>query len=168
MVITIKKEVIKRPHCEMYQQCRLRLHPFTTQDMPNAAAHLGFRMVHSLLSWCVLGMDVGRGLFAAMFLFTVPVFMDCLKFTPLTVYRTYIRAVELFVTGMWCIISILGLFGILVVNEVNMTINTSENFIGFYLGEIQISTVWLYMGSVFLVTVVDWLMGDYWPRLERG
>ena len=28
--------------------------------------------------------------------------------------------------------------------------------------------LWLCMGTVFLVTVVDWLMGDYWPKFERG
>lgn len=152
----------------MYQQCRLRLHPFTTQDMPNAAAHLGFRMVHSLLSWCVLGMDIGRGLFAAMFLFTVPLFMDCVKFTPLTVLREYIRIVELTITGIWCVLSILGLFGVFTINEASMTISTSETFIGFSLSGIPISTLWLCMGTVFLVTVVDWLMGDYWPKFERG
>lgn len=167
-MIVISKNIIKRTHCEMYQQCRLRLHPFTTQDMPNAAAHLGFRMVHSLLSWCVLGMDIGRGLFAAMFLFTVPLFMDCVKFTPLTVLREYIRIVELTITGIWCVLSILGLFGVFTINEASMTISTSENFIGFSLSGIPISTLWLCMGTVFLVTVVDWLMGDYWPKLERG
>ena len=167
-MIVISKNIIKRTHCEMYQQCRLRLHPFTTQDMPNAAAHLGFRMVHSLLSWCVLGMDIGRGLFAAMFLFTVPLFMDCVKFTPLTVLREYIRIVELTITGIWCVLSILGLFGVFTINEASMTISTSETFIGFSLSGIPISTLWLCMGTVFLVTVVDWLMGDYWPKLERG
>ena len=52
--------------------------------------------------------------------------------------------------------------------EASMTISTSENFIGFSLSGIPIGTLWLCMGTVFLVTVVDWLMGDYWPKLERG
>ena len=113
-------------------------------------------------------MDIGRGLFAAMFLFTVPLFMDCVKFTPLTVLREYIRIVELTITGIWCVLSILGLFGVFTINEASMTISTSENFIGFSLSGIPISMLWLCMGTVFLVTVVDWLMGDYWPKLERG
>ena len=59
-------------------------------------------------------------------------------------------------------------FGVFTINEASMTISTSETFIGFSLSGIPISTLWLCMGTVFLVTVVDWLMGDYWPKFERG
>ena len=94
--------------CPYYDSCSLRIHPLSTMDSPNMAAHLGFRFLYTLLAWFVLGDNVTEGFFVSMFFFVLPVFMDCVKFTPLVRIREYIKMAEVMVTGVLLFISALA------------------------------------------------------------
>ncbi len=147
-------------YCEFYDGCKYRRNPLTAHDQPNLIAHLGLRVVLTTLSWLVLALNVGDGLFVGIFLFVFPLFIDCLKLTPLTPIRQKIRCAELIVSGLWCIFAVMGLFGILQINVSTMTISTSEAFIGFSLKDIPIQNIWQWLGSAVLLSVVDWMLPD--------
>ena len=51
-----KKKDIQQ--CEYYEICDARLHPHSSTDKPNMAAHLGFRCVYVLISWFILSYKI--------------------------------------------------------------------------------------------------------------
>ena len=53
-----KKKDIQQ--CEYYEICDARLHPHSSTDKPNMAAHLGFRCVYVLISWFILSYKIRK------------------------------------------------------------------------------------------------------------
>lgn len=156
----MNEEKQKQEPCLFYKICKIRLNPFAPADKPNEVAHLGFRFAYTVLAWIVLAKGISANtFFVSMFLFVLPVFMDCLKFVPTTNLRRKINKAEIFVTGFWCVIAILGLFGIFVVEQVeeNFIITTAPDFSGFKIEYFSVVIVWRFLISVVAVTMVDWL-----------
>lgn len=81
---------------------RILMFPTASADTPNAFAHLGFRFCYTVIAWFVLGRGINEtSFFVSLNLFVVPILMDCLKFTPTTRVRMYIRRAEISVCGFW-------------------------------------------------------------------
>ena len=146
----------KRRRCSFEGRCPVQAHPFSPSDEPNVAAHLFFRVLYTVVSWFVLAINIGSGWFTAVFLFVLPIFMDCLKFNPKSNIRKSIKYFELLITSLWCIFAILGLIGVCQVSSDNKMIETTDGFIGFSMTGVPIDGLWYGLGSVLLVTLVDW------------
>ena len=156
-----EKQSVERD-CPMYDYCNIRLHPLASADRPNMVAHLGFRVIYTFIAWMVLAKGISESaFFVSVFLFALPVLMDCLKFTSTEKARRWIMWGEIAVSGCWCIIALLGMLGILLVQEVNglLMISTSTEFIGFNFGMMPVEKIWRWLGTVLVVTIVDWLCG---------
>lgn len=153
-----KKKDIQQ--CEYYEICDARLHPHSSTDKPNMAAHLGFRCVYVLISWFILSYKINEGFFTTMFLFSLPIFMDSFKFVPQTKLRRCIRYVSLTILGLWCLFSLVGILGVLQLDMSAMTISTSKEFISFSFHNVGISFICNALLSVVFITIVDWLQGD--------
>ena len=147
--------------CPYYDDCSLRLHPLSATDNPNMAAHLGFRFFYTLLAWFILGYNVAEGFFVSMFFFVLPVFMDCVKFTPLKKLRKRIKMAQVTVSGMLLFISVLGVFKIyLLSNETGTWQMVSSNFVIDLPSGIGIEWIWTLPGLIVFVTAVDWFCND--------
>ena len=143
--------------CPYYEECPVRLHPLSATDNPNMAAHLGFRFLYTLVAWFVLGFNVNEGFFVSMFFFVLPVFMDCIKFTPLVKLRVWIKRFEVFFTGVALFISSLGVFGIYTLkNEIGKWQITATNFVVELPSGFEVGWIWWLLGAIVLVTAVDW------------
>lgn len=139
---------------------RILMFPTASADTPNAFAHLGFRFCYTVIAWFVLGRGINEtSFFVSLNLFVIPILMDCLKFTPTTRVRMYIRCAEIFVCGFWFLFSVLGMTGVFTVIKFGdqYLLSTAEDFIGFYLSEIDLRYVWRAVVSVTFVTLIDWL-----------
>ena len=125
------------------------------------AAHLGFRFLYTLIAWFVLGFKVNEGFFVSMFFFVLPVFMDCVKFTPLIKLRRWIKYVEVVLTGMALFFSLLGVFGIYTLkNETGTWQITSENVAIELPSGFDVGWIWIFLISIVFVTAVDWFCND--------
>lgn len=143
--------------CPYYEECPVRLHPLSAMDNPNMAAHLGFRFLYTLVAWFVLGYNVSEGFFVSMFFFVLPVFMDCIKFKPLTKLRMLIKRVEILFAGILLFISSLGVFRIYVLNNERGTWQMiATNFIVELPSDLEVGWIWWLLGAIALVTAVDW------------
>lgn len=147
--------------CPLYGKCSLIVHPLSSTDNPNMAAHLGFRVLYTCIAWIVLGFKISEGFFLSMCFFALPVFMDCLKFTPLNKKRKKIIFVETFVSGILFVISVIGVIGIYALekNDESWKIVT-KNFIGFLPSGFDISVIWYLLGTVVIITMVDWFCNE--------
>ena len=154
-----KKSRVKS--CPHYDRCSLRLHPLSATDNPNMAAHLGFRFLYTLLAWFILGYNVTEGFFVSMFFFVLPVFMDCVKFTPLKKSRKWIKKAQVAVSGALLVISALGVFKIYVLSNATGTWQmVSSNFVIDLPSGIGIEWIWKLLVLIVFVTAVDWLCND--------
>ena len=148
-------------NCPYYDSCPLRMHPLSAMDNPNMVAHLGFRFLYTLIAWFVLGYNVTEGFFVSMFFFVLPVFMDCVKFTPLKKSRKLIKMAEVLVTGFLLFISVLGVFGIYtLINESGEWRITLSKFVAELPSGINIEWIWWSLGLIAFVTLIDWLCND--------
>ena len=156
-----KRSYYKEKSCPYYDKCPVRLHPSSSTDNPNLAAHLGFRFLYTLVAWFVLGFNVNEGFFVSMFFFVLPVFMDCIKFTPLVKLRVWIKRFEVFVTGMAFFISSLGVLGIYTLSNKTGTWQIiSENFVVGLPSGFDVAWIWNLLVTIVIVTAVDWLCND--------
>ena len=147
--------------CPFYDECPIRLHPLSATDNPNMAAHLGFRFFYTLIAWLVLGFKVNEGFFLAMCFFALPVFMDCVKFTPLSKKRKRIILVETIFSGLLFGVSIIGVIGIYQVKKVGETWQIfTKDFIGYLPSGFDISIMWYWLGLIVIITMVDWLCNE--------
>ena len=148
-------------NCPFYDKCSVRLHPFSANDSPNMVAHLGFRCFYTVLAWIVLGYKVNEGFFLSMCFFVLPVFMDCLKFTPLNEIRKLVRNCELCVSGLLFGVSLLGVIGIYELKKVDgaWTIYLTD-FAGYLPSDIELGTMWMLLILVVFVTLIDWFCND--------
>ena len=153
-----KQRKSKNKNCPYYDDCQIRLHPLSSTDKSNAVAHLGFRFLYTILAWCVLGLGISDNFFVSMFLFVLPILMDCVKFKPVDRIRHWINRIEILITGFWSLVSLLGMVGILILEKdgLNWIIKTSENFVGFILTPISVKMIWCYLITTVAVTMIDW------------
>lgn len=153
-------------NCPYYDTCPLRMHPLSAMDNPNMAAHLGFRFLYTLIAWFVLGNNVTEGFFVSMLFFVLPVFMDCLKFTPLKKFRRLIKMAEVTATGFLLFISVLGVLDIyVVINESGEWKITPSKFVTELPSGIGLEWIWGLLGLIVFVTLIDWLCND--AKIDR-
>jgi len=152
--------------CPYYDNCTLRMHPLSATDNPNMAAHLGFRFLYTLIAWLVLGDNVTEGFFVSMFFFVLPVFMDCVKFTPLKKTRKWIKMAEVGATGAVLLIAVLGIFNIYTLSkETGRWQINATNFVVDLPSGIDVGWIWKLLALIVVVTFVDWLCND--AKVER-
>ena len=143
------------------------MHPLSAMDNPNMAAHLGFRFLYTFLAWFILGYNVNEGFFVSMFFFILPVFMDCVKFTPLSNLRKWIKMAQVTTTGILLTISTLGVFKIYTLsNELGAWQIISSNFVVDLPSGIGVEWIWKLLGLTVLVTAVDWFCNQ--PKFNGG
>ena len=148
-------------NCPYYDACPLRIHPLSAMDSPNMAAHLGFRFLYTLIAWFVLGYNVTEGFFVSMFFFVLPVFMDCVKFTPLKKSRRLIKIAEVIISGFLLFISVLGVFGIYTLSNASGKWQiTLSKFVVELPSGIDIEWIWWSLSLIVFVTFIDWLCND--------
>ena len=153
--------------CPHYDGCPRRIHPLSATDNPNMAAHLGFRFLYTILAWFILGYKVNEGFFISMFFFVLPVFMDCVKYTPLKKLRAYIKMISVSATGLLLFLSILGVFEIYTLSkETGEWQIVSSNFVVDLPSGIGLKWLWGLLVLIVLVTLVDWLCND--TKLDAG
>lgn len=154
-------EKTKSKECPLYDVCSLKTHPLSSTDSPNMAAHLGFRVFYTFIAWFVLGYKVNEGFFLAMCFFALPVFMECLKFTPLSKTRKIVIMAETIISGLLFALSLIGVTGIyeLKRNGDSWQILTT-NFVGFLPSGFDISVMWWILGLICVITCVDWICNE--------
>lgn len=133
---------------------------YGNNDVPNAASHLGIRLFYTVLAWIVLANGVSKDAFmVSACLFTMPIVMDCIKFTPTNSLRKYIIRFEIFLSVLWLFVFLLGIFNVLVVKECAgvLVMTNAESFIGFEIPMIPICSIWRWMLSLVFITAVDWI-----------
>lgn len=115
--------------------------------------HAIFRAVYTFVAWFVLGIGIdSNAFFGSVFLFVSPVLMDVFKslfFANGTILQT-----EFVICLFWCVASVLGLFGVLIV-DASYCVTTADNFIGFQLPPISVQSIWMFLSSIFALTVID-------------
>ena len=162
-----RQKSIKVTQCPLYDNCKVRLHPLATTDRPNAVAHLGFRFFYTLIAWFVLGFKINEGFFLAMCFFALPVFMDCVKFTPLNEYRKIIKFFEVGVSGLLVGISFLGVIGIYAVENISDSwLVVCKDFVVDLPSGFSVEVIWWILAAVVFITAVDWFCDE--SQLERA
>lgn len=133
-------------------------------DTPTKYAHLGWRIICTFLSWCLLGkgIEVGNAFFAAQAVFILPLLLDYYKYTPKSGFRTYIMLVAKIINWLFLICAILGLIGIITVVKENtaLIIQTTETFIFPNMNIINVQRLWLSMISLVAICVIDWVANN--------
>lgn len=123
-----------------------------------ALTHIGGRVIYSIVAWFVIALDVSpTSFFVSLFLFILPVAMDCTESLWKNVSIRSVIYTEFIVCAIWASFAILGLFSIFIVVPIDnvLYITTSGTFIGFTLPAISVSRVWQLLGSVVFFAVVD-------------
>lgn len=123
-----------------------------------ALSHIGGRVIYTIVAWFVLALDVSpTSFFVSLFLFVLPVLMDCVHFGYEGWSIKKIIQIETSICIIWATFAILGLVGIFVVvpNDGVLCIVTSDKFIGFTTPMISVSHIWGFLGSIVGITVAD-------------
>ena len=121
-------------------------------------SHIGGRVIYTIVAWFVLALDVSpTSFFVSLFLFVLPVLMDCIHFGYEGWSIKKIIQIETSICIIWATFAILGLVGIFVVvpNDGVLCIVTSDKFIGFTTPMIPVSYIWGCLGSIVGITVAD-------------
>lgn len=109
---------------------------------------------------CV-GVQSNRRFFVSMFFFVLPVFMDCVKFTPLKKSRRLIKMAEVSLTGVLFFISMPGIFNICTLSqETGKWQINATNFVIDLPSGIDVGWIWKLLVFIVIVTFVDWLCND--------
>lgn len=134
----------------------------TALDVPTKAAHLGWRCVLTFITWVVLGWKINSGFFTSLFLFSAPLILDYIKFSPDTLYRTCLKwfGVALsIILAVASLFGLIGIFGIIPVNEV-LFVEVAHDFITLKGQLLPVESIWLYIGIIVVCTILDWLAYD--------
>lgn len=144
-------------YCQYADSCKQRNRADDFNDKPDTRSSLGWRIVITFLAWCALGKAISsETFFVAVFLFTVPILYDCVKFRPANTARRVVMWLELGCSLFWVIFSFLGMAGILTFSaNTNNMIQTADNYAGFTVTEVQVESVLHWLLSVLFVTIVD-------------
>lgn len=146
-------------YCQYAGSCKQRNVADDFNDKPDTRSALGWRVIITFLSWCALGKAVSsETFFVAVFLFTVPILYDCIKFRPANTARRMVMWLELVIALFWVVFSFLGMAGILTFSaNTNSMIQTADNYVGFTIAGVQVESVLHCLLSVLFVTILDFL-----------
>ncbi|MEW6172242.1 MAG: hypothetical protein AB1510_04140 [Bacillota bacterium] len=151
-------------------------HVFCPLDQPTKFAHLGLRVVYTIVSWVILGKSItiaGRGFFTCLILFSAPLLFDYLKFTPDTRLREVLIFIGKIVSGFWIVTGFFGQSDIinLISNQGHVAFTVSQDFVAFKSFSLTIHCVWWAIGlSIIPLTFIDWIIHEcpYEKKLQQG
>lgn len=105
-------------NCQFFDNCDIRLGRAAFKRRIVALIHLTIRMVYTIVAWAVLAKCISSTtFFVSLFLFVVPILMDCISYSFVTWSRKWITNIEILV----CIICFLfALFGLTNILEVTL------------------------------------------------
>lgn len=139
-------------------------------DKPTMVAGLGWRFFYTMLAYAVLGQGIlpGTGFFVSLTLFTIPLFMDYIKFTPDTKFRGALKFFGMVYSGYCGLIGIFGLMGILIIglNHNELYLGISPNYIVAKGSFCPLTYIWYSIGGVVGLTAIDWVA--YRGYLEKN
>lgn len=134
-------------------------------DSPTKVAHMGWRFVYTIVAWFVLqyGVIAGSGFNVSLTLFTIPLLMDYLRFTPADKGRKVLRIVGIATSASWAAIGFLGLIGIFSISNINgalSLISSKTNLVlqGSYI--CSLASLWWSIFFSVLITFLDWMVYD--------
>ncbi len=130
-------------------------------DVPTKVASLGFRVITTLISCICAGNTIqyGKSFFTSMFLFSLPLYVDYLRFKPRVHWRELIRKAGATVSFIELLISFIGFNGILEIlykdNYVGLQI--SNKYVVLQGCNINVKFVWSLLGISVLISALDWV-----------
>jgi len=147
----------------MPRKCPYLNHFHCPKDRPTAYAGLGIRFIFAILAWFVLGFNItpGSSFFVSLLLFAAPLFLDYKKFIPDTRLRRIVNNIGKILSGGMALISVIGLFGILVIvvdDNNNLYVQVAKTFILFKGYIIPLDFIWCLVGSSVVITGLDWIV----------
>lgn len=129
-------------------------------DGPTKVSHLGWRVVYTLIAWIALAWDVqeGTSFFTSVFLFSLPLFMEYLRFSPDKKWRIHMKKIQYRICGFFVLVGLFGMKGMFYIEETDKYKSIvlspkfpfGNSFIGFDNG-------WLIIGILVFLTIVDWI-----------
>lgn len=123
-----------------------------------ALIHLTVRFIYTFVAWAVLAKGINStSFFVSLFLFIVPVFMDCIQFGFAGWSRRWVVIVEFVVCLAWLLFALFGLAGIFIVSldEGVYIVTTASDFIGFQIPSFPIQWIWFMLASLPFITGID-------------
>lgn len=148
------ESIVDNRECPRLEGCEIRLGIAATKARVVSLIHLGARAFYTCIGWFVLGKAESASLFASLFLFVFPILMDCIYYGFLGRSRRLVIITETLVSIAWAMVSILGLLGVLVINDTNL-IMFADNFTVIPGITISMQHLWLFLGSIPFITCVD-------------
>lgn len=143
------------PKCQNGKECRFLL---GYQDVPNKYGSLKFRAAYTLISFIVLGFNLSEGnyFFVSLLMFSVPLFYDNIRFSPIEESRRFIKVISMTVLGVQGIIGIAGLLGALECVKISeLLIKVSEKYIILQNKSFPLKWLWYSIGIDVILTFLD-------------
>ncbi len=149
-----RKETDNGNECPFFDNCAIRLGHAEFANKVIALLHLFVRACYTTVGWFVLGKGITTAFFVSLFLFVVPVFMDCFQYGFVGWSKRWIVKIELFVCGLWLLFSSLGLTTIFIVTE-DCFVTVASDFVGFQGKLLSAQWVWRLLGVLPFITWAD-------------
>ena len=155
----IEYEVLdSQKDCQFFDNCDIRLGRAAFKGRIVALIHLTIRMVYTIVAWAVFAKSISSTtFFVSLFLFVVPILMDCVSYSFVTWSRKWITNIKISVCIVCFLFALFGLTNILEVTLVDEIyfISTSKDFIGFQSSLISVQYIWRILAVIPFITVVD-------------
>ena len=112
-----RRKTVSVDACPYFENCDVRLGRAEYIARFQALIHLGVRFIYTIIAWSVLAKGVSStSFFVSLFLFVVPVLMDCVQFGFAGWSREWVVCIELVTCVLWLVFASLGLAGIFVIS----------------------------------------------------
>ncbi|WP_066501959.1 hypothetical protein [Abyssisolibacter fermentans] len=133
------------------------------EDKPTKFASLGWRCVYTTICWLILGNNISsdRSFIVSLFIFSMPLFMDYLKFIPIKKrgWRIVVRRLGILLSGIWLSLGVLGLLDIINMCKIESDVyfEISKNFIVLNNFRISAKIIWCLIGLSVFLTLIDYI-----------
>lgn len=143
--------------CPFFEDCNIRLGVTERQDNTWALVHLTVRLIYTIMAWAFLAKGISTTFFVSLFLFVVPVLMDCAQFGLEGWSRRGIIKYETLVCLLWTVFAFLGLIGMFVISVEDglYLVKTASDILMPDLYLFNVRSVWMALGTVPLITIID-------------
>ncbi|WDV44655.1 hypothetical protein PV797_14160 [Clostridiaceae bacterium M8S5] len=139
-----------------------KIEKMIVDDKPTKFASLGWRCIYTTICWLILGNTISadRSFLVSLFIFSMPLFMDYLKFIPVRKgWRMAIRKLGIILSGTWLSIGLLGLFDIIRMCGIDDEVffQVSNNFIVLKGYLVAAKHIWCLIGVSVFFTLIDYV-----------
>lgn len=148
------KETDNGNECPFFDNCDIRLGRAEFASKVIALLHLFVRAFYTSVGWFVLGKGITTSFFVSLFLFVVPVLMDCFQYGFAGWSKRWIVKVELFICGLWLLFASLGITTIFIVTE-DCFVAAASDFVGFQGKLLSAQWVWWLLSVLPFITWMD-------------